>query len=135
MSKLFRSLFVLTLLLSSSLASSEHLFLLAKDQIGSIEIKERSDNLLEKATLRWTLYTNERLILLVNYASYPSQYTLQQRYKRNSIKIELRDDYGDRYARSFLRVRFLGFEGKRAKLKVSLHDPKKRFGVKYIDPR
>ncbi len=135
MSSVLRVLFVLLLLLSQGWAVSEHFFLLAKDQVAGIELKEREDGLIERVSLRWTLYTNDRLVLLVNNASYPSQYILQQRYKRNSIKIELRDDYEDRYARSFLRVQFLDFKGRKAKLKVSLYDPKKRFGIKYIDPR
>jgi hypothetical protein len=114
---------------------SSHNFTLAKDQVAKIELTDKHDKIKFLIKFRWTLYANKRLVLLLNKDGYPSQYILQQRYKANSIRINLSDDYMDEFDRSFLRISFKEFKDSKAKLALFFSDPKKRFVVKYIDPK
>jgi len=114
---------------------SSHKYLLTKDQLAQIKVINKDDNTEELIKFRWTLYANNRLVLLLNKGGYPSQYILQRRYKANSIKINLSDDYTDEFDRSFLRISFKEFKDSKAKFTLFFSNPKKRFVVKYIDPK
>jgi hypothetical protein len=115
----------------------QHNFQLKKDQVAHIEVIKRVDESKRDLTLRWTLYQNERLVLLVKYDGFPTQYILQKEYKRNSIRIALRDDYSEESQRCFLLLRFKSFdEGKKiALLEASIMDVKKRVEIRFIDPK
>jgi len=112
-----------------------HTYTLKKDQVATVQITNREDQTKELIKFRWTLYANDRLVLLLKKGAYPNQYILQQRYKANSIKINLSDDYTDEFDRSFLRISFKEFKDSKAKFTLFFSDPKKRFVVKYIDPK
>ncbi|RUM66585.1 MAG: hypothetical protein DSZ06_02945 [Sulfurospirillum sp.] len=114
---------------------SLHTYTLKKDQVAKVEITNREDQTKELIKFRWTLYTNKRLVLLLKKGAYPTQYILQQRYKANSIKINLSDEYIDEFDRAFLRLSFKDFKSKKAKFDLFVSDPKKRFYVEFIDPK
>jgi hypothetical protein len=87
-----RCLFFGVLLCSTSLFAQieyeyEHKFVLKKDEVGLVLInhkevtkKPTADNPNNEylLKLRWTLFTNNMLTLLVNYRGYPTQYVLEQ---------------------------------------------------------
>ncbi len=101
-----------------------------------VEVIKREGSRKRVLTMRWTLFQNERLVLLVNYDGFPTQYILQKKYKRNSIKIALRDDYHDSFKRAIMIVTFTEFDEakKTALLKASISDPNKRIEIKFINP-
>jgi hypothetical protein len=115
----------------------QHSFQLKKDEVAHIEVIRRVDDSKRDLTLRWTLYQNERLVLLVKYDTFPTQYILQKEYKRNSIRIALRDDYSEASQRCFLILSFKSFdEGKKvALLEASIMDVKKRIEIRFVDPK
>ncbi len=114
-----------------------HDFILKKDEVGMIEVIKREDSTKRVLSLRWTLFENERLVLLVKYDGFPTQYILQKEYKRNSIKITLRDDYSEGSKRCFLIIKFDNFESdkKRALIKAFITDPNKRIEIQFINPK
>ena len=114
-----------------------HDFVLKKDEVGVIEVTKREDRTKRLLHLRWTLFKNERLVMLVKYDGFATQYIVQKEYKRNSIKITLRDDYHDSYTRCFLIVKFDDFDEakKTARLQVSITDPKKRIEIGFSDTK
>ena len=136
-----RKKFFLLLFFSSLLCAFQwdysHDFFLKKDEVGVIEVTKREDQSKRLLHLRWTLFENKRLVVLVKYDDFPTQYVLQKEYKRNSIKITLRDDYSDSFKRTFLIIKFDDFATKKktAHLKVSIADPKKIVEIKFIDPK
>ena len=114
-----------------------HDFILKKDELGVVEVIKREDSTKRLLSLRWTLYENERLVLLVKYDGFPRQYIIQKEYKRNSIRITLRDDYSEESKRSFLILKFDDFkhDKKRALIKAFIADPIKRIEIKFINPK
>ena len=114
-----------------------HDFVLKKDEVGVIEVLKREDTKKRALNVRWTLHQNERLVVLVNYDGFPTQYILQKVYKRNSIRITLRDDYSEGSKRCFLILKFDDFkeDKKTALIKAFVHDPKKRIEIKFIDSK
>jgi hypothetical protein len=127
---------VLPLLLSAFSWDYSHDFVLKKDKVATIEVIKREDRSKRVLTMRWTLFENERLVLLVKYDGFPTQYVVQKKYKRNSIKIALRDDYHEGSKRAIMIVTFKAFDDakKTALLKVSVSDPNKRIEITFIDP-
>ncbi len=136
MKKLFLTLF-LPLILVAFKWDFSHNFVLTKDAVGKIEVKKKQDASVRVVTLRWTLYQNERLVLLIKYDGFPTQYILQKKYKRDSIKIALRDDYHERSKRSYLILSFKDFNAKNrsALLKAFVTDPQKSLEIKFTDPK
>jgi len=136
MIKLF-SLLLLPLLLSSFSWDYSHDFVLKKDKVARVEVVKREDSSKRVLTMRWTLFQNDRLVLLLKYDGFPTQYILQKKYKRNSIKIALRDDYHDGFKQAIMIVTFKDFDTdkKMAHLRVSIMDPKKRIEIHFIDPK
>jgi len=114
---------------------SKHECTLSKDQLEKIEITNLEDKTKSILNFRWTLYKNKRLVVLLKKDNFPNQYILEQSYKANSIKINLSDDYTDEYNRAYIRISFRDFKEHKAKFKIFLRDPKRRFSVKYIDPK
>jgi len=134
MTKLF-SLLLLPLFLSAFSWDYSHDFILKKDKVAVVEVVKREDRSKRVLTMRWTLFQNERLVLLINYDGFPTQYIIQKKYKRNSIKIALRDDYYEGSKRAIMIVTFKEFDEakKTAHLKASISDPKKRVEIRFID--
>ena len=114
-----------------------HDFVVKKDEVAVVSVIKREDRSKRLLTLRWTLFQNERLVLLVKYDGFPTQYILQKKYKRNSIKIGLRDDYHDGFKRAIMIVTFKDFNSdkKMAVLQASIYDPQKRFEFEFTDPK
>ncbi len=112
-----------------------HSFTLKKDKIAYIKVLKRDDSSERLLQFRWTLYQNKRLVLLVKYDDFPSQYILQKEYKRNSIKIALRDDYHDGFKRAYLVLTFAKFDDakREAVIDAFVADPKKRVEIEFID--
>ena len=136
MRKLFLIL-LFPLLLSAFKWDYTHDFILKKDEVSEIKVLKRGDTTERILLLRWTLYTNGRLVLLAKYDGFPRQYILQKEYKRNSIKINLRDDYIEGSKRCYLILTFNSFDDtkKSALLKASILDPQKRIEIEFIDPK
>ena len=136
MKKLFVIL-LLPLLLVAFKWGYTHDFILKKDQLGQIKVIKRVDSSVRILALRWTLYQNGRLVVLANYDGFPSQYIIQKEYKRNSIKITLRDDYAEGSKRSYLILTFKDFNDKNrtALIKAFVTDPQKRLEIEFIDPK
>jgi len=134
MKKLFITLFLPSIIWAFSWDYT-HDFVLKKDEVATIEVLKREDSSKRILTLRWTLYQNKRLVTLISYDGFPTQHILQKEYKRNSIKIALRDDYYDVSKRCYLIVKFYDFDesNKTATMKVSIRDPKKRIEIKFSD--
>jgi hypothetical protein len=132
----FFSLLLLPLFLFSFSWDYSHEFVLKKDQLALVEVLKREDSSKRVLAMRWTLFQNERLVLLVNYDGFPTQYIVQKKYKRNSIKIALRDDYHDSFKQAIMIVTFKAFDDakKTALLKVSVSDPNKQIEITFIDP-
>ncbi len=114
-----------------------HDFVLKKDEIGQIKVIKRVDSTVRILTLRWTLYQNERLVILAKYDGFPTQYIIQKEYKRNSIKITLRDDYSEAAKRCYLILTFKDFNDtkKSALIGAFITDPQKRIEIQFIDPK
>jgi len=136
MKKLFLALFV-PLFVFAFEWDYAHDFVLKKDEIAMIEVTKREDNTKRILQLRWTLHANERLVVLVKYDGFPTQYIVQKEYKRNSIRITLRDDYSESSKRCFLILKFKDFdeEKKIATIQAFVADPKKRIEIGFIDPK
>ncbi len=136
MKKLFLTLF-LPLFLVAYKWDYTHDFILKKDEVAVIKVRKKADSSSRILQLRWTLYTNERLVLLVNYDGFPRQYILQKEYKRNSIRITLRDDYSLRAKRSYLILTFKDFSdnNRTALIKAFVADPNKKIEIGFIDPK
>ena len=133
--------FFLILLLPSLLVAFKwddtHDFILKKDQFGKIKVIKRADSSVRILALRWTLYQNGRLVVLANYDGFPTQYIIQKEYKRNSIKITLRDDYAEGSKRAYLILAFKDFNDKNmtALIKAFVTDPQKSLEIEFIDPK
>ncbi len=129
------SFLYLPFVLLAGSADLTHDFILKKEGLANVEVIEKEDQSKRILSFRWTLFQNERLVLLVKYDGHPMQYILQKRYKRNSIKIALRDDYKDAFKRSYFFLKFSKFDEKKkeALLKVSIHDPEKRSNIVFVD--
>ena len=135
--KILFLLFFLPLLLWSFTWDYSHDFILKKDKVATIVVVKREDSSQRELTLRWTLFHNKRLVLLVKYDGFPTQYIIQKEYKRNSIRIALRDDYSEGSQRSFLLLKFKDFDEskKSALIQAFILDIKKRVEIKFIDPK
>ena len=134
MKKLFIAL-LFPFMLSAFTWDYSHDFVLKKDEVSSIEVIKREDSSKRVMTLRWTLYQNNRLVLLINYDGFPTQHILQKEYKRNSIKITLRDDYTLASKRCYMIIGFHDFDEakKTVLLRASITDPKKVIEIKFSD--
>ena len=124
MSKFFSCL-VFLLFLSQTLNSAEnlfehqHRFILKKDEVGLVLInrkevtkKPTADNPNNEyiVRLRWTLFTNDMLTLLVNYRGYPTQHILERKHPLKTVIIPLLPDSGDRVAsKTYLKILFTDF--------------------------
>ena len=116
-----------------------HLFVLKKDQTAVVEIIKDYPRTFEHEGVlrfRWTLYHNKRLVLLVDYEGFKTQYILETKYGRNTIKLFLTGDYPRVDKRPFMLLSFSEFDvkTKRAKLLAEFADPEKRLEIKIKKP-
>jgi hypothetical protein len=137
------------LLLCSSLFSApieyeyEHKFILKKDAPGLVLINHKE--VTKKPTaenpnneyllkLRWTLFTNNMLTLLVNYRGYPTQYVLEKTYPLESIIVPLLPDGNNKMiARTYAKIVFSDFDqrNKEAILDIFIEDNQQRIEVEF----
>jgi hypothetical protein len=141
MSRILFIFFTLAALATARVENFEfrHLFTLKKDQIAEIEIKKDypvtfpNEGILR---FRWTLYHNERLVLLVNYEGFRTQYILEPKYGRRTIKLYLTGDYLRIDKRPFMLLTFDTFDTKlqQAKLLAEFSDHEQRLEIKIKKP-
>ncbi len=117
-----------------------HTFSLKKDQIAEIVVIKDTPKTFPKEgelKFRWTLFQNERVVLLIDYEGFQSQYILQKRYGLNSIRIYVSGDYKKSALRDFLILRFVSFDDKRGIVKLDMEyvDLSKRFEIKILRPK
>jgi hypothetical protein len=128
---LFALLFGISSLFGSFKFDYQKDFDLKKDEIASIKITKRANKDSQNLNFRWTLYSDDKLVLLVKYDNFPTQYLLQKEYKRNSIKIYLRDDYLKSFKRAYLILQFVDFKDKRAHIKALISDPSRELDIEF----
>lgn len=143
-----RCLFFGVLLCSTSLFAQieyeyEHKFVLKKDEVGLVLInhkevtkKPTADNPNNEylLKLRWTLFTNNMLTLLINYRGYPTQYVLEQKYPLESIVIPLLPDGENKIlSKTYARIVFTEFDkrNKEAILGIFIEDNQQRLEVEF----
>lgn len=121
----------------------EHKFILKKDEPGLILINRKE--MTKKPTaenpnneyllkLRWTLFTNNMLTLLVNYRGYPTQYVLEKKYPLESVIIPLLPDGDNKIlSRTTAKIVFTDFDqrNKEAILDIFIEDNQQRIEVEF----
>ncbi len=117
-----------------------HRFALQKDQIAEVIIKKDYPKTYAKEGVlqfRWTLFQNRRLVLLVDYEGFKSQYILEPKFGRRSIRIYLTGDYKRIDHRPFVLLTFERFDRskKRAHMLAEFSDPAKRLEIKITQPK
>jgi hypothetical protein len=118
----------------------QYAFNLKKDRIATVIINKNSKNTKGKSRytlyLRWTLYANKNLILLVNYMDYPHQFVLQKERLRDRVQIKLLENGGDYNARAYALIVFSDYNTNKniATINVFIKDQKKRMIVKFKEP-
>jgi len=135
--------FFASMLLGEGLFQYQHQFILKKDEIGSIFINRKE--IRKKATkenpnneyllrLRWTLFANNSLIVLLNYRGHPKQYVLEKKYPLESIIIPLLPD-GENVITSqvYAKIVFADFNqsNKEAIFDVFIQDVSERILVEF----
>lgn len=121
----------------------QHQFVLKKDELGYVFINRkevtkkataenpRNDYLLK---LRWTLFANNQLFLLVNYRGHPYQFILKKTYPLESVMLPLLPDGEDKMnARVLIKIVFNDFNqsNKEAILDIFIEDNQERIQVEF----
>ncbi len=142
MSRVLLVFFTLVTLLVANVENFDftHTFVLKKDQIAEVEIKKDYPRTFPHEGIlrfRWTLYHNKRLVLLVDYEGFKSQYILEPIYGRKTIKIYLTGDYLRLDRRAFVLLTFDNYDlkTKRVKFIAEFSDPEKRLEIKINKPK
>lgn len=121
----------------------EHKFILKKDELGFVLINRKE--VTKKPTaenpnneyllkLRWTLFTNNMLTLLVNYRGYPTQYVLEKKYPLESVVIPLLPDGQNKMiSQTYAKIVFTDFDqrNKEAILDIFIEDNQQRIEVEF----
>lgn len=148
MSKIARFIFSAALLLpivlnAEQIFKYEHRFILKKDEPGLVLInhkevtkKPTADNPNNEYLLRmrWTLFTNNMLTLLVNYRGYPTQYVLEKKYPLQSVVIPLLPvGTNPVKSRTYAKIEFNDFNqsNREATLDVFIADQEDRIEVEF----
>ncbi|MDY0264410.1 MAG: hypothetical protein RBR12_04425 [Sulfurospirillum cavolei] len=146
MSKIVFLFGVVALLISiadAEIYKYEHRFILKKDEQGLVFInhkevtkKPTADNPNNEylLRLRWTLFTNDMLTLLVNYRGYPTQYILEKKYPLQNIVVPLLPvGVNPITSQTYARIQFYDFNqtGKTAYIDVSIADEANRIEVEF----
>jgi hypothetical protein len=142
-----RLLFVFLISISSLFAEVKyeyrHQFVLKKDELGFVHINRKE--IIKKATaenpmndyllkLRWTLFANNQLFLLVNYRGHPYQYVLKKNYPLESVMLPLLPEGADKMnAKVFIKIVFNDFNqsNKEAILDIFIEDNQERIQVEF----
>ncbi|UCM99485.1 hypothetical protein LCX93_08055 [Sulfurimonas sp. SWIR-19] len=99
---------------------------LKKDEPKKILVKY--DNKTRLFTFRWTLYTNEGLVVLRSYDKYVAQNILYLNHKNQSFRVTLKTPGADFYNVPYILVKFKEFDVKKniAKFELYLSDDKEQ---------
>jgi len=105
---------------------------LKKDEHKKILVKY--DNRQKIFKFRWTLFVNERLVVLHSYDKIVGQNVLSLNYKNQSFKVELKTRGADFYNVPYLLVKFKEFDKKthKAVFELFLSDSKMQVNLKYL---
>ncbi len=129
MSSFFYLMVFASLLNGIDLSYWSHIYTykLKKDQLATVLIQKEdpSSTMIDSnLSFRWTLFQNKALIILVNYEKFPTQYTLYNDKKQNSIRFYL-EDYTNPKNRAYLFLEFSEFDDKNKKaiIKTYIKDP------------
>lgn len=121
----------------------EHRFVLKKDELGLVYINRKEAT--KKATaenpsneyllkVRWTLFANDQLFVLVNYRGHPYQYILKKNEPLKSVTLPLLPDGDDRSrTKVWLKIIFNDFqqETHQAVLDMVIEDNEQRIEVEF----
>jgi len=142
-----RLLFVFLISISSLFAEVKyeyrHQFVLKKDELGFVHINRKE--VTKKATaenpmndyllkLRWTLFANNQLFVLVNYRGYPYQYVLKKNYPLESVMSPLLPEGEDKMnAKVLIKIVFNDFNqsNREAILDIFIEDNQERIQVEF----
>jgi len=133
--KLFLRLFITFSLLSATLNAIEFRDMyevsLKKDE--QTEIFVKYENYKRVFRLRWTLYTNEGLVIFHSYDKRVFQKILYLNTKNQTFKVFLKAKGADFYEVPYLLVKFEEFDFKehKAKFKIFLSDKKSQIEIQY----
>jgi len=120
-----------------------HQFILKKDEPGLVLInrkevtkKPTADNPNNEyiLRLRWTLYTNNMLTVLVNYRGYPMQYVMEKKHPLETVIIPLLPDGENKMlSQTYLKIVFTDFDqrNKEAILDIFIEDNLQRIEVEF----
>ncbi len=147
MSKLLCGLWLLLLSSGQVLAEIQyeyqHQFVLKKDELGYVYINRKevtkkasaenptNDYLLK---LRWTLFANDQLFVLVNYRGHPYQYILKKNYPLESITLPLLPEGENKMnAKVLIKIVFNDFSqsNREAILDIFIEDNQERINVEF----
>jgi hypothetical protein len=123
---------------STTLFGYEYSYRLKKDELAYVKIyKEYPSTKKKEGVLefRWSLFSANKLILLVDYEGFKTQYLLEKKHKRDSIRLDLVSDYYGVQNRAFATIKLSSFDEKKklASMRVRVVDPKNRLKVEFID--
>ena len=122
---------------SQSFWNFGHSFNLKKDKIATVFInksdKDKDGKSLYALKFRWTLYTNNNLIVLSNYMGYPHQYVLKKEHSQDRVRIKLLADANDYSGKTYALIVFSDFNKNKniAVLDVYIKDEAKRIRVDF----
>ena len=109
---------------------------LKKDQISYIKWIENES--VFHMTLRWTLFKNGGLVVLMNKNGFPTQHVLYKKRDLDSLSFQLVPDIAHFGDRVYLLIKFDSFKlvknVRYAFLDISIKDPKQRVLVEFYDP-
>ena len=137
------SLFFLIHLCAEVKYEYRYQFVLKKDELGFVYINRKE--VTKKATaenptndyllkLRWTLFANEQLFLLVNYRGHPYQYVLKKNYPLESVTLPLLPDGENKMdAKVLIKIVFNDFSqsNREAILDIFIEDNQERIQVEF----
>ena len=114
-------------------------FKLKKDQTARVLVSRSNKKKNSKEgvfVFRWTLFSNEGLVTLVNYQGHPTQHVLYRKKHQVTFIFKLIPDSMSLADRTYLMLIFSDFDKKkqRAVYDVYIKDPKKRIIVIFEDP-
>ena len=107
-------------------------FSLKKDEQKKILVKYANKEKI--LILRWTLYSNEGLVLFTHYDGYVKQNMLYLNHKNQSIRLKVKDSGDHFYNTPYFLLKFDSFDTKKqkAKFELYLYDKKMQVKLKFL---
>jgi hypothetical protein len=126
----------LVLLLTSVMANAQwrqtREIRLVKDQTEQIMVN--SEGMQKLLTFRWTLYTNERLVLFRTYDGIPTQHILRPNHHNQSIRTELEAVMPKSMRMPYVLIKFKSFDHEKneAVFELLLQDKEELYTLKFL---